>query len=61
MFFIWIRGLTFLRVFSPVRYLVMMVIEVTKDMMVFLVIVLYCNIAFTFLFLCQKPYENRLF
>ena len=61
MSFIWIRGLTFLRVFAPVRYLIMMVMEVAKDMMVFLVIVFYSNIAFTFLFLCQKPYEERSF
>ena len=61
MSFIWIRGLTYLRVFAPVRYLIMMVIEVTKDMMVFLVIVFYCNIAFAFLFLCQKPYDERNF
>lgn len=47
---LWIRGLTYFRIFDNTRYLSMLIIEVVKDMKAFLVLLIYTIFAFSFFY-----------
>ena len=51
----WFRGLTYLNIFRPLRYLVTMVLEVLIDMKAFIFLIMYSILAVTFMKITTKP------
>ena len=47
----WIRGLTLFRLFATTRYMVNLLVEVLKDMLGFIVILLYSTFAFAMMYM----------
>ena len=47
---VWVRGISFLRIFEKTRYLIHLIIEVVKDMGAFLLIMIYSDFLFASLY-----------
>lgn len=49
-FFMLLRGMSYLRIFGSLRYLINMVIEIMKDMSAFLILLVYWIVGYSFIF-----------
>jgi WD40 repeat protein len=54
----WIRALAYFRIFDTTRYLIKMIMEILKDMVPFLVILLFSTIGFAYLLLVLRVDTN---
>lgn len=54
----WAKGLSHFRVHSSTRYIVYLFTNVIKNMISFLILLLYFNIAFAVMFIATDNYEN---
>lgn len=58
---IWIRGVTYFRVYKPTRYLINLLITACKDVLAFLLIIFYSTISFALVFYALRSYDDDFF
>jgi WD40 repeat protein len=56
----WMRGISYFRIFKQTRYMINLLTEVIKDMLSFMVLLIYSLLGFSFLFLVTKGGEALL-
>jgi hypothetical protein len=60
-FFIWMKGLYFMRIFASFAYLIRMIVNVVIDMKTFLMVLLITLIAFANAFFCLSEANKEPF